>query len=40
MGSKKQKTPDVRMPTAAELKPIIDLQAQANRVNIETPFGA
>lgn len=40
MGGKKQKAPDVRMPTARELKPIIDLQAEANRVGVETPFGA
>lgn len=36
----KQKAPKVRMPTAAELKPIIDLEAEANRVGIETPFGS
>lgn len=40
MGSSKKKTPDVKMPTAAELQPIIELQAQANRVGVETPFGS
>lgn len=38
MGGKKQ--PEVRMPTAAELAPVIDLQAQYNRVGVQTPFGA
>lgn len=28
-----------KMPTAAELKPILDLQSQYNRVGVETPFG-
>ena len=40
MGSSKKKTPDVKMPTAAELRPIIELQAEANRVGVETPFGS
>lgn len=37
---KSRKAPDVKMPTAAELGPIIELQAQANRVGVETPFGS
>lgn len=37
---KSSRAPDVRMPTAAELGPIIELQAQANRVGVETPFGS
>lgn len=32
MGGKKQ--PEVRMPTASELAPVIDLQAQYNRVGV------
>ena len=35
--AKKEKT---KPPSAAQLKPILDLQAQYNRVGVETPFGA
>lgn len=37
MGGKKQ--PETKMPTAAEIGPLIDLQAQYNRVGVRTPFG-
>lgn len=37
MGGKK--APETRMPTAAEIGPLIDLQAQYNRVGVRTPFG-
>jgi hypothetical protein len=39
MGSK-NKAPQARMPTASELAPLIDLQAQYNRVGVQTPFGS
>lgn len=38
MGSKAPKA--AKLPTASELAPLIDLQAQYNRVGYETPFGA
>lgn len=38
MGSKAPKA--AKLPTAAELAPLVDLQAQYNRVGYETPFGA
>lgn len=37
MGGKK--APQTRMPTAEEIGPLIDLQAQYNRVGVRTPFG-
>jgi hypothetical protein len=39
MGSK-NKAPQARMPTASELAPLVDLQAQYNRVGVSTPFGS
>lgn len=38
MGSKAPKA--AKLPTASELAPLIDLQAQYNRVGYETPFGS
>lgn len=35
--SKKKET---KLPSAAQLQPLIDQQARANRVNVQTPFGA
>lgn len=40
MGSSKKKPDAPKMPTANELRPLIELQAQYNRVGTETPFGA
>ena len=39
MGRKK-KAPEARMPTASEVAPLVDLQAQYNRVGVSTPFGS
>ena len=36
----KSKAPEARMPTAAEIAPLVDLQAQYNRVGVRTPFGS
>lgn len=36
----KSKAPEARMPTAAEIAPLVDLQAQYNRVGVSTPFGS
>lgn len=36
--SKKEKA--AKLPTATQMKPLLDLQAQYNRVNVETPFGS
>lgn len=36
----KPKIPEAKLPTAAELGPLIELQAQTNRVGVETPFGS
>lgn len=40
MGSSKKKPDAPKMPTANELRPLIELQAQYNRVGTETPFGS
>ena len=36
----KPKVEAAKLPTAAELGPLIDLQAKYNRVGVETPFGS
>jgi hypothetical protein len=36
--SKKEKA--AKLPTANQMKPLLDLQSQYNRVNVETPFGS
>lgn len=36
----KKKSSQPAMPTAAQLQPMLDLQAKYSRVGVETPFGA
>ena len=37
MSKKKQET---KLPSAKDLRPLLDLQAQYNRVGVQTPFGS
>ena len=40
MGKKDNKQTQPAMPTAAQLRPMLDLQAKYSQIGVETPFGA